>query len=470
MMKRSVLLIALFCLVASALAAGGNGPSRALGTDGPAFVDQEGRRVILRGVNAGGRSKFPPFLPFDPGDDFEAALETYADGVAAMGFNVVRLLVIYEAAEPVRGTYDQAYLSQYDAMVRAFAKRGIYVIVDGHQDLFSRRFHGDGFPDWAIAERYRGREQTVEQKMWNVIYFTRPVLSSLQGLWSDRDGVQRSNVEFYGMLAERYKEEKAVIGFEPINEPMPGWKGLINYPGFHRDLYKYYQRVAEAVQSVDPGYMFFADICALENPGTWNPWRPRPKIDNLVLAPHYYDLGTFGMSLSPGGDKPVMAAGIGRHLKLARHWDVPAVFTEYGVSPGSEDAPAYIGKLYSIFDDRFVSGTFWEASMSAEQWNFEDTSIFTPEGELRPNAAALDRPYPTFTAGVPIELKYCPKEKTFVYRYSPDPSIAAPTGIYLPAGLETIEVEGGDWSRAPDGKVLLITPAAGSKEVRIQAK
>ena len=104
--------------------------------EGMRFVDSSGREVILRGVNAGGRSKLPPFFPFEPVPDFDTALEKYADGIQAMGFNVVRLLIIYEAAEPVRGKYDEGYLKKYDQMVSAFAKRGVYVFVDAHQDLF----------------------------------------------------------------------------------------------------------------------------------------------------------------------------------------------------------------------------------------------------------------------------------------------------------------------------------------------
>ena len=29
-------------------------------------------------------------------------------------------------------------------------KHGIYVLLDAHQDLFNRKFCGEGFPDWAI--------------------------------------------------------------------------------------------------------------------------------------------------------------------------------------------------------------------------------------------------------------------------------------------------------------------------------
>ncbi len=469
MKTKLVLYLASIFLLAALAPTGGK--ARTIKVKSDIMVDEAGRVVMLRGVNAGGRSKFPPFFPFDPGDDFEAALEVYADAVADMGFNVVRLLIIYEAAEPVRGEYDQAYLDRYDLMVRAFAGRGILVVIDGHQDLYSRRFHGDGFPDWTLPEKYRGREQTHDRKVWNVGYFTRPVLVSLQRFWSNKDNIRDGHVEFYRYLAERYRDEPAVIGFEPFNEPMPGWKGYLDYRGFHRDLYEYYERVAAAVQGVDAGYLVFADICAIENTGTINAGRPRPKINNLVLAPHYYDLGTFGRSLSKGGDMPVMRAGIGRHLKLARHWNVPVIFTEYGVSPGFMEAPIYIDELYSIFDDEFISGTFWEASISGETWNHEDTSIFTPSGEVRKNAMPLCRPYPRRTAGIPLQLKYSREEGSFSYSYEPDHAIQSPTLIYLPPdlGKGEVTVTGAAWSYNEGSRVMAVQPDASGGNVTIEA-
>jgi hypothetical protein len=40
--------------------------------DGTLIRDSLGRQVTLRGVNAGGRSKFAPYMPFDF-DDFDSA-------------------------------------------------------------------------------------------------------------------------------------------------------------------------------------------------------------------------------------------------------------------------------------------------------------------------------------------------------------------------------------------------------------
>jgi endoglycosylceramidase len=446
---------------------------RAVGVAGGRLVDRDGRQVVLRGINAGGRSKLPPFLPFDPVPDFDSALASYADGLQAQGFNVARLLVIHEAGEPAPGVYDEAYLARVDAMVAALSARGIHIIIDAHQDLFSRRFHGDGFPDWTIPEKYRDREGAADRKVWNRGYFTAPVQASFDRLWDNRDGLQDRLAAFFAMLAERWRDNPMVIGFEPINEPMPGRRGLINYEGYHRELYGYYERVARAVQAADPAYLIFADICAIENTGTINTRRRRPEIPNLVLAPHYYDLGTFGASLAPGGDRWIMAKGIGRHLKLARNWNVPVLLTEYGVSPANPDAPIYIAKLYGIFDQQLLSGTFWEASRSELLWNFEDTSIFTPSGELRPNAAYLDRPYPRAVPGIITEFSFDPDTGRLELAWDEAPGASRPSELYLPPRIYrddpkvVFSAGTGPFTFDPGDHVVMIMPDPGTRRVGV---
>jgi len=334
--------------------------SFAIHTEGIGFMDDAGREVILRGANAGERTVLPPFIPFDPSPDFNTALDRYADKIQALGFNVVRLLLSYDAAEPERGQYDEAYLKKYDQMVSAMGKRGLRVIVNAHQDLFSRRFCGDGFPDWALPAKYRDRPQRSDCSLWGIRYFSYPVAKSYDRLWLNQDKVQDSYVAFFQMLAIRYQNEPAVIGFEPFNEPFPRLSGRTNYDAWYQDqLFAFYQRVADAVQSVDPRYLFFADICPLENTGLFSVARPGPKIQNLVFAPHYYDLVFVGIPFSPEGELWLMRKTLDRHLALSKFWRTPMLVGEFGLSAERKNAPEYLTRLYSVFDQLHSSGTIW---------------------------------------------------------------------------------------------------------------
>src|SRR5439155_19490463 len=115
-----------------------------LHVEGGRFTDAKGATVILRGVNIAGDSKVPPFRPVRP--------EVF-DALPAWGLNVARLLFTWEAYEPQPGQYDDSYLDYYRTAVEAAWARGVYVVVDFHQDGFSRWLVsgcGEGFPKWAI--------------------------------------------------------------------------------------------------------------------------------------------------------------------------------------------------------------------------------------------------------------------------------------------------------------------------------
>ncbi|MBN2360667.1 MAG: cellulase family glycosylhydrolase [Deltaproteobacteria bacterium] len=115
-------------------------------TDRIYLRDGHDRYLSFHGVNVSGSSKVPVFLdaanglftyvgkPF-PLEAAEAQIQRLAD----LGFNAFRLLVIWEGVEPEhRGEYDQEYLGYLREVVRIAGEHGIYVLVDMHQDMFSR--------------------------------------------------------------------------------------------------------------------------------------------------------------------------------------------------------------------------------------------------------------------------------------------------------------------------------------------
>jgi len=106
------------------------------------FKDEHGRYVYFHGVNVSGSTKLPATTdpisyvgkPF-PLDEADANFQR----LKSAGFNVLRLLVIWEAIEPYgSGQYDEDYLDYIQAIVEKANEYGIYVFLDMHQDFFSR--------------------------------------------------------------------------------------------------------------------------------------------------------------------------------------------------------------------------------------------------------------------------------------------------------------------------------------------
>ena len=95
------------------------------------LVDQQGRTVLLRGVNA--VFKDDPYLPSNTHSDPHVSLNN-ADIVdlRKWGMNFVRLGVMWEAVERKRGVYDLDFLDRVEDLVNRLGKEGIYTLIDAH--------------------------------------------------------------------------------------------------------------------------------------------------------------------------------------------------------------------------------------------------------------------------------------------------------------------------------------------------
>ena len=126
--------------------------------DRPIIRDAQGGQLISRGFNLSGRSKRPPFFP--GADTPSGFVEWSADRLTTLklnGLNTVRFLIIWEALEPMPGQIDSSYISHVLSWVQALEKNGFWVILDMHQDLYSRAFAGigDGAPAWSCPHMIR---------------------------------------------------------------------------------------------------------------------------------------------------------------------------------------------------------------------------------------------------------------------------------------------------------------------------
>ena len=62
------------------------------------------------------------------------------------GITLVRLGVTWESVETSPSLYNMTYLDEIDKLVNRLGEKGIYTMIDAHQDLFSRKTCGEGMP------------------------------------------------------------------------------------------------------------------------------------------------------------------------------------------------------------------------------------------------------------------------------------------------------------------------------------
>jgi len=407
--------------------------------DRPGLFDAEGRQVVLRAMNLNSLAEYarnnPDLEPTRPltGDDW--------DQIAAEGFNAVRLLVSWSRLEPDRGEIDADYVDQVRQAVRDAANRGLYTVIDMHQDAWGPfvatpagtpcpagrepSTGWDGAPAWATpdpAEVDSCRPVDGEAKPGSEL-----VTEAWHRFYSDTDGVQGRLVEVWAALAEALADEPSVAGYDLLNEPGHGREGTAP-PGLLADfvaLGDFYDRAIEAIRAaeddagIDPRPIFFepsvlgspppADFSA--DPGlVYSPHVYGGSIVDILTVDQHWDLvagqaATFGTSLWVGeygwfADPAAHPELVGRVRRYAAREDGGA-----SDSPGAERAP-------------FVpaGGAWWEWTNACgdphrvtdaglvpqgEVWQYR--LITCPDGQdhgvVSQWREVLTRPYPRFAPG-----------------------------------------------------------------------
>ena len=127
-------------------------PTLRIQTTGEGFFDSFGRWRLFHGFNDVGSSKGSGHSPggaaYLPKHVLVPAL---ARQLQELGFNVLRMPAMWSGAMPGPDTIDAQYLATLCAGVDALGARGIYSVLDMHQDVLSSKFGGyDGAPLWLV--------------------------------------------------------------------------------------------------------------------------------------------------------------------------------------------------------------------------------------------------------------------------------------------------------------------------------
>jgi len=423
----------LFAAIGTLVACGSGDPvpsTRPLWSDGTHLRDAEGRIALLRGVNARVEGVFD--VTFDDGREPLEPIPalTIADctRMRELGFDLLRLPINWSGIEPVRGQYDDAYLARVDAAIACAADAGMLVLVDLHQDAYSKEIGEDGAPRWAIlpapTELLGGPLTDLGSRR-----LSGQVQAAFRTFFAqdDTSGLQVAYGDMLAHVATRWADEPAVIGFELFNEPDTG---TAEVDAFHA-------RVSERVRAAAPEKLVLFEPPALRNFTDFVPKTRAPfPLDGAVYAPHVYtyvfqpDQGAFERATPDDLEPSVRGA-----REEAEAWGTPLLIGEFGVAPVDDPVHTQWMQTEAQLHDRYLaSSVFWlwkEASQGS--WGLFDHDVTTGAWTERPHVVAwVSRVHVARIAGTPASVESTASGDAIRVELQPGTATAAPHLVYVP--------------------------------------
>lgn len=438
------------------------------------ITDASGRTVILHGLNLVNKR-----APYEP----EAAGFTEADAkfLARNGFDAVRLGVLFEAVEPRPGVMDGAYLDSIERTVDLLATYKIVSLLDFHQDAYNEEFDGEGFPSWAVDDN--GLPLSPQGNSWAANEAIMPaVWAAYSNFWANVRGpggvgLQQRFVAAWGFVAQRFRSNPAVVGYELMNEPFPGTGfqacAVQGCPAFDATLTAFYRSVTRQIRAADPSKPVFVepnvlfDFDAPTHLGAVDP--------NAVFSFHPYCQGS-PTTCGAGIDTDFAAA-----QRYARANGNAQLVTEFGASLD----PKTLAPVLDAADTNMVGWLEWSL------WN-HDPAPLGPDGTTlvvdltRPPTGSnvrqglldvLARPYPSVVAGIPHDFGYDPGSHSFHLSWSTTKAAGgtfgtgAVTAVEMPAVAYPhgygAHVTGGRVTSPPGASVLVVAQCQGARQVTL---
>ncbi|MFC3803184.1 cellulase family glycosylhydrolase [Cohnella sp. GCM10012308] len=244
--------------------------------------------------------------------------------IAAEGFNSVRVPILartlLEEGEPVR--FEPDMIARIDRVIRWCEQYGLYVILDLH-----------GAPGGQTGTNIDDSERDLPE------------------LFLDAANRVRT-VELWRMLAERYRDEWIIAGYDLLNEPLPDW-----FAAHNGSVMPFYEEVIAAIREVDGRHMIILE--GVHWATDWSIFDALPD-DNVLLQFHKY------------WNVPDTAS-IQVYLDHRERLNAPLFMGE-----GGENNKDWYAGAFRLFEDHDISWNFWT-------WKKMDTdnspcSIRRPEG------------------------------------------------------------------------------------------
>ncbi len=395
------------------------------------LVDAEGRVRILRGVNArvegifdvtfdDGRQALEPIPAFDASD---------AAQMRAWGFDAVRLPIHWSGIEPTEtGGFDERYLGRIDAFLALAQKEDLMVLLDLHQDAYSKEIGEDGAPRWAIEPPppavLGGPLTDLDARRQS-----KPVLDAFATFFGASPAGERLRGRFVAMarmVAARYASSSSVLGLEIFNEPVTDVAGLgrldaLAYP---------------ALRQAAPDKIYAFEPSAVRNFLDQAPAPAAPLGPMSAYAPHVYTLSFTG---TPAQFAAMTKDTLRRSNENARAeadaWDAPLLVGEWGMDPKGARAAEYLAWQAELQDEARASSFFWVWKEDSQgSWGCFDRAASGAAAWAERTALrrALAHVRPMAVAGLPQHFGFDRTKGVFELVFTGDPEVVAPHLVSVP--------------------------------------
>jgi endoglycosylceramidase len=393
---------------------------------------------------------------------------------------------IWAGVETEPGVFNKAYLDSIANTVQTLIDHGIYTVLDMHQDLYSSVFGGEGAPAWATQTGGRPNPDLG----FPATYFVNPAENyAWDAFWSnaqapDGAGLETHYAQTLEHVANYFKGNPDVIGYEVMNEPWPGspWlPTLFGSPAFGtQELTPFYDQATSAIRAVDPSTPVFFEpnqlfgIGAPTHLGTVD----QP---HTVFSFHDYCLQTQLADISVGC-VPQLLAIADRAEAYAGSHDIPVFMTEFA----SNNLTTVGDELQVADQDRFgwteyaYTGQHDITTLDPKTESLVFDPSKPPVGDNVDAAklAILAEPYPQAVAGTPNSWSFDSDTGTFQLSYSTEKVdgsdsfaagsqtiISTPT-IEYPDGYQ-VSVAGGHVVSGSNDAELVIASNAGANTITV---
>ena len=462
------------------------------------ILDKHGRYSIFHGGNV--VVKLPPYLPILDKFDYQYSLNTPHDleTMKRLGFNSVRLGVIWEAVEKAPGVYDDEYLDKVEQIINTLGENGIYTMVDAHQDVFSRQFCGEGVPYFYVNEMgydkkcdasaltrildFVGVCKTIEDFNFRFdenglpliedcvthnfqdYHFIAGFSSAYRNFYENRANIQDKFVEFWKKVVTRFKDNEYILGYDLWNEPAPGGpmediKSFIPGRPDIKDILPVYRKVDIELRKIKPNYILFfentpvPDILPIFGGLFLGSMDEKPAGDDV---PQVYNFHTYcclsGTDTCAHGeasyDKSIKVCPtfhqkqFKKEIKTAEKLNVPMFLSEFGSCSDSLACYNEIISVMKITEENFISWSYWNykpygdhTTSAIEMVSYE--GIYNDDGTVQNiKEKGLSRGYVMYYQGKPIDFKYQTNSNTnFETSFEYHKNITEPSVLYYNKGF-----------------------------------